>query len=208
VRLLEEDIIFGRLKPKERLVEDALMGRHGAKRHVVREALSQLERLGIVERQPNKGSAVRDFEPSEVEDLYEMRALLHRQAAERIPLPAPKELIDRLQAIHESHVKAVRKGDLQAVYHLNNDFHDVLFGACGNRYLVRSISEYAWLAHAIRSYRIGDPKLLKQAPKEHALMIKALRVGDRKQLIKLCVDHIVPSKEAYLAQTPGTNDDA
>ena len=98
------------------------------------------------------------------------------------------------------HSQAVEAGDLRAVYRLNNEFHDALFAACGNPYLVATISEYAWLVHAIRSYRIADPKLLRQARDEHALMIEALRAGDRKTLMELCEQHILPSKEAYLAQ--------
>ena len=34
---LEFDILFGRLKPRERLIEDVLMQRFGAKRHAVRQ---------------------------------------------------------------------------------------------------------------------------------------------------------------------------
>lgn len=200
VRTLEEDIIFGRLRPRERLVEETLMERMGTKRHVVRQALMELERLGIVVRERNKGSAVRDFAPQEVEAIYEMRALLQRHAAERIPLPADPELVALLRSIHGRHARAVDAGDLRAVYRLNNQFHDTLFGACGNRYLVETISDYAWLAHAIRSYRIADPRLLAQARDEHARMIDALERGDRATLVRLSVEHIEPSKRAYLAQ--------
>jgi DNA-binding GntR family transcriptional regulator len=200
VRALEEDIIFGRLKPRERLVEETLMERTGAKRHVVRQALMELERLGIVVRERNKGSAVKDFVPDDVEAIYEMRELLQRHAAERIPLPANTGLITELRRIHEDHARAVEAGDLRAVYRLNNRFHDTLFGACGNPYLVETIADYAWLAHAIRSYRIADPELLAQARDEHARMIAALERADRAALVRLCVEHIEPSKQAYLAQ--------
>jgi DNA-binding GntR family transcriptional regulator len=198
VAALEEDIIFGRLKPHERLVEDAVMERLGAKRHVVRQAFANLEKLGIVVREPNKGSRVRDFSPTEVEHIYDVRALLQGHAARTIPLPAPPALVSALEGIHREHSRAVEGGDLRAVYRLNNAFHDTLFSACGNAYLVETIHQYAWLAHAIRSYRIGDPALLAQARAEHGEMIDALRIGDRDRLVQLCVDHIEPSKRAYL----------
>ena len=200
VRILEEDIIFGRLKPRERLVEDVLMARLAVKRHVVRQALAELERLGVVVRERNKGSAVRDFAPQDVEAIYDVRAVLQRHAASLIPFPVAPDVVAELEAIHARHSQAVEAGDLRAVYRLNNEFHDALFAACGNPYLVATISEYAWLVHAIRSYRIADPKLLRQARDEHALMIEALRAGDRKTLMELCEQHILPSKEAYLAQ--------
>lgn len=195
---LEEDIIFGRLRPRERLIEDALMARFEVKRHVVRQALADLDKLGIVARERNRGALVRYFTPDEVENIYEVRGLLQQRAAQRIPLPASAELLARLEEIHRRHVAAVQSGDLKAVYDLNNDFHDAVFGTCGNPYLFDAISHYAALSHAIRSYRIADPILLQQACEEHAEIIGALRNGDRRRLVRLCVDHIKPSKEAYL----------
>lgn len=48
---LEEDIVLGLLAPRVRLVEDDLMERFAAKRHVVRDALAQLESAGLLEPQ-------------------------------------------------------------------------------------------------------------------------------------------------------------
>ena len=39
IKSLEHDIIFGRLHPRERLIEDELMERFSAKRHTIRTAL-------------------------------------------------------------------------------------------------------------------------------------------------------------------------
>lgn len=199
VRLLEEDIIFGRLQPRERLVEDVLIKRFGGKRHVVRQVLAELERMGIVVREQNKGAVVRLFSLREVEEIFEMRELLQERAAQRIALPGDPALLRRLKQIHAEHSLAVDARDLRTVYRLNNDFHDTLFGACGNHHLSEAITHYAWQAHAIRSYRIADAVLLSQAREEHAEMIEALERGDRQRLVRLCIDHIKPSKEAYLA---------
>ncbi|MCP3055496.1 GntR family transcriptional regulator, partial [Aurantimonas sp. LRZ36] len=56
---LEEEIVFGRLHPRERLIEEELASRFEAKRHIVRQALVELERLGLVERVRNRGAVVR-----------------------------------------------------------------------------------------------------------------------------------------------------
>src|SRR3954471_23910721 len=79
--LLGEDIIFGRLAPGTRLIEDQLIARFGVTRHAVRQAFVELERTGIVVREKNKGAAVRSLEPREVEQIYEVRELLQRHAA-------------------------------------------------------------------------------------------------------------------------------
>ena len=199
VKTLEDEIIFGRLRPRERLIEDELLARFAVKRHVVRQALVELERLGIVIKERNKGAMVRDFTPEEVEHIYEMRELLHERAVRRMPLPASSTLILKLKEINEARTVAIEDGDLRHVFQLNEQFHDELFGACGNPYLADTIKQYERLSHAMRSLRMGDPETLGHAQTEHDQMIKALEAGDRAQLVSLCVDHIKPSKETYLA---------
>jgi DNA-binding GntR family transcriptional regulator len=197
-RQLEEDIALGLLRPRERLVEDDLMRRFGAKRHVVRQALLELEALGIVVRQPNKGAAVRDFTPHEVRDLYEIRELTERRAAELISLPPSKELLKSLKAIHRRHTAAIKAGNLRAVFRENLLFHRTLFSACENKALTEVIELFAQRTHAIRSYAIGDPDLLRAAAEEHALMISAIEKCDRNLLVRVVTQHIVPAKDAYL----------
>src|SRR5205823_14722506 len=61
--------------PGSRLVEDTLMGRYGASRHFVRQALFQLERQGIVLREKNIGATVRFYSAEEVRQIYEVREM-------------------------------------------------------------------------------------------------------------------------------------
>jgi DNA-binding GntR family transcriptional regulator len=199
--VLEEDVALGRLRPRERLREDDLTRRFGAKRHVIRLALATLVEMGALVHQANKGVAVREFGFEEVEQLYQVRELVERRAAELIPVPAPPELIRELTAIHARHTAAVGKDDLRAVFRHNLLFHRVLFAACGNPSLVSVVEQFAMKTHGIRSYTIGDRSLLARVCKEHAAMIACLECGDRAGLMQAAVDHLRPAKEAYLART-------
>lgn len=199
VRALEFDILFGRLKPRERLVEDAVMARFGAKRHVVRRALEELEKLGVVVRAPNRGAAVRDFTAQEVEEVYELRELLQARAIERMQLPSSEEHVAELATIQREHDAAVAAGDLRRVDQVNDAFHRALFGACGSQLLADAIAHYMQLTRAMRVYPIADPKTLAKLRDEHWAMIRALATGDRPQLLRLCAEHLQPSKAAYLA---------
>jgi DNA-binding GntR family transcriptional regulator len=198
VRALEFDILFGNLRPRERLIEDALMQRFGAKRHTVRQALVQLEGMGIVTRTPNRGAAVRDFSAEEVEEIAEVRATLHRRAAQRMPLPASPALLAELEALQRRHDAAVASRDPRAIDKANAAFHVALFAACGNRHLAEAIDHYFNLSRATRLYPLVDRVLLQRLRSEHRAMIKALRVGDRRALSRLVVDHIQHSKRIYL----------
>src|ERR1700712_4646344 len=104
IKRVEEDIIFGRLPPGARLIEDNLMARYGSSRHFVRQALVHLEHTGIVQREKNIGAPVRSYSADEVRQIYEVREMLTRQAALMIPLPAPAALIAELEAVQAEYV--------------------------------------------------------------------------------------------------------
>jgi DNA-binding GntR family transcriptional regulator len=195
---IEFDILFGRLRPRERLVEDQLIQRFGAKRHVVRQALIDLERIGIVVRTPNRGATVRDFTMVEVEEITEVRETLHRRAVQRMTLPADPELLRTLRSIQRRHDVAVSARDPRAIDHANEAFHAALFGACGNKVLADAIAHYAYLSRAMRLYPLVDPTVLATLRREHWDMIEAIAADDRRALTTLVTGHIQHSKKLYL----------
>ena len=194
---IKQQIIFGRLRPRERLIEDELSERYRASRHLVRSAFAELESMGLVTRRPNKGAIVRDFSVEEVEQIYEMRAILQSEAARRIPLPLPKALLERIERIHAQFTEATHQQELQRVCTLNNEFHRAIFAACGNRCLAEMIDRLWIETLGIRCYALGDPQTLARSLDEHGEILDALRAGDRNRLTKSVVDHIWPAMEAY-----------
>lgn len=199
-RALEEDIIFGRLAPGTRLTEDTLLSRFNVTRHFARQALVQLEAMGIVTRERNKGATVRSLMPRQVQEIYDVRELLQRQAALWIPLPAPQQLIDELLVIHEEHGRCVSASYLRGVHEANDRFHLTLFGACGNQQLVKSIELYMRLSLPVRANSMASAEALKISHEHHRLMIEMLKGDDNWVLAQLCVDHLQPSKRRYLNQ--------
>lgn len=198
VGILEEEIALGQLAPRERLVEEEIAERFNVKRHMIRQALADLETMGIIVRQPNRGAAVRDYGTVEVEQLYLVRALIEQRAAELMPLPVDKAIIDKLQKIQDRHSAAAEKGDLRKVFRENLLFHKTFFAICGNPPLVEVIEQMALKTHAIRSYTIGDPELLNVVREQHQRMIDLLSTKDNKALVSVVVEHIQPAKNAYL----------
>ncbi len=197
-KALEEDIIFGRLPPGTRLVEDNLMGRFGITRHSVRQVLYELEREGIVTRERNKGAAVRSLLASEVRQIYQVREMLQRQAALLIPLPASPALMRELEKIHAVYCHHFERGYIRGVYETNDLFHLTIFGASGNPYLVGSIKEYMGLSLPVRAKSMADETKLKLSLRHHEIMLKLLCENDNWALAQICVDHIQPSKGEYL----------
>lgn len=197
-KLLGEDIIFGRLAPGMRLVEDHLIERFSATRHAVRQALYELERTGIVVREKNKSATVRSLRPSEVHQIYEVREMLQRHAALRIRLPAPSVLIEALEKVHADYGRHLRAGNFSGVHEANDSFHLTMFAACGNPYLVQSIKHYMWLSLPVRSKKTAEVEHALASERDHHVMIQLLKGTDSWALAQICVDHLQGPKDAYL----------
>jgi DNA-binding GntR family transcriptional regulator len=196
---LEEEIVLGWLQPRERLIEENIASRFEVKRHVVREAIAELERMGLVERVQNKGAAVRMLNPTEVRQICSVREALETLAAQQILLPPRLGTINTLIEIQEQHTAAVERGDSRAAFRANMAFHNALFGACGNPHLVEIIRSLAQKAHSVRSYTGASPVHLAQARDDHYAMIEALKASDREKLVQLCREHLSPSRDTYIA---------
>ena len=107
VGTLEEEIALGLIGPGARLVEDELIQRFEVKRHIARQALVDLETMGLVARQPHRGATVRDYSAAEIEQLYAVREAVEGLAARLIKLPASPALTAALTTIHKRHCAAV-----------------------------------------------------------------------------------------------------
>ena len=195
---LEEDIVLGRLHPRERLIEEDISERFSVKRHIARQALVELERLGLVERVRNRGAVVRLYSAEEVEEINAVRELLESHAATLIPLPLPEAEFAELEAIQCRHSGAVEAGDRRTVFRANIDFHTALFAHCGNRALIEVINSFAQKSHAYRSILVNNKEYLLWAAGAHKEMIAALREGNRPKLVDLCRAHLAPAKNRYI----------
>ncbi|RAI04362.1 GntR family transcriptional regulator [Acuticoccus sediminis] len=195
---LEEEIVFGRLHPRERLIEEQLAAQFGVKRHIVRQAIIVLERLGLVERPRNRGAVVRLYTAKEVADLNDVRELLEGQAASCIPLPLPQDAMEELERIQREHSAAVAAQDRRGVFRSNIAFHRALFGHCGNAALLEAITLFAQKSHAYRSIAVSDRAYQDWAANAHWEMIDAIRKEDRDRLVALCKAHLAPSRDHYI----------
>ncbi|UWR21930.1 GntR family transcriptional regulator [Sulfitobacter sp. S190] len=199
-RTLEMEIIFGRLFPNQRLIEDELMERFGQSRHRVRQSIDALVLGGLAVRETNKGAHVCSYSSTEIREMYELRSVLQTAALTRMALPLAADDIRNLRDLHARHVAASTDGDLTEVFHIDNAFHAAIFGATPNAVMAEAIAVQAKRTHPIRSLNFNSDQYLNEAQTEHAAMIDALESGDRETLIALHDQHIMRPMHAYLQQ--------
>jgi DNA-binding GntR family transcriptional regulator len=195
---LEEDIVLGRRHPRERLVEQDLCDRFNTHRGDVRLALFELEKKGLIERIPNRGAIVRDLTPKEVMEIYAVREELEVMAARILPFPVAAADLVKLDELQKKHSAAVDAGDMLTVFHTNLQFHQTMFGLCGNACLIETIERLAQKVYGIRSYANAFPEALDRVRRDHVEIVEALRASRRDKLVELTRRHLKPSPGAYI----------
>jgi DNA-binding GntR family transcriptional regulator len=85
----------------------------------------------------------------------------------------------------------------------DNQFHRALFQASRNRYLNSMIDYLGTKAHIVKFNAWSLPNRIEQSTLEHKAMIEALERRDGEAFEKLVTDHLLFSKNSYLAQLRG-----
>ena len=138
--LIRLDILTFRLKPGDRASERALAERYSLGVAPIRAALPRLVQEGLMEKSPERGTAIAPLTLRGIRETYQMRFLLEPAAAE---LAAARGMdparLDRLREVCEAEWAA---GDDAAVVHIllaNRDFNSAIAEATGNALLARTI---------------------------------------------------------------------
>jgi len=200
IAAIEVDIIRSRILPRTRLIEDHLMEDYGAKRHVVRAALHELQRLGVVVKPRHRGAELRRFDRADLGKLYDMRAVLHRAAVQAIAFPVATERLIAVERALADHAAAAESQDLIRIHRTNMAFHRELYGLCDNPYLADSIRLHDWLSFPARAYGAADASALLLACDEHAEMVNALRQQHRVSLEHLAIAHMDRARQIYASR--------
>lgn len=175
---IRQAIIDGTFSANERLIEADLADRFGVGRAVIRTALFELAKEGLVEREQNRGARVRSFTLDEAIEIAEVRreleALSAAKAAERITDDERTELSELLEHMQE----AVAGGDVLGYSDLNQVLHRRIREISGHATAGRIVGELR--NQAVRhQFRIG---LLPGRPsvslREHDAIITAVCARD------------------------------
>lgn len=200
---IEGDILSGRFKPRERLVEMDLISRFGVSRTVIREALKSLEARGLVRATPYRGVVVADLTTEEIEEIYFVRTELEKIAAKLVVEHITSKEIQELKRLSKEVARHLREKTHQMI-EKDSEFHRMIFKACHNSYLYEVIDYLRTKAHIVRFNAWSLPRRIEQSIVEHREMIQAIEDKNLSQLEKLIVKHLTISKNSYLTQLKGS----
>jgi len=200
---IEGDILSGRFKPRERLVEMDLISRFGVSRTLIREALKSLEARGLVRATPYRGVVVADLTTEEIEEIYFVRTELEKIAAKLVIEHITSKEIQELKRLSKEVARHLREKTHQMI-EKDSEFHRMIFKACHNSYLYEVIDYLRTKAHIVRFNAWSLPRRIEQSIDEHREMIQAIEDKNLSKLEKLIVKHLTISKNSYLTQLKGS----
>jgi DNA-binding GntR family transcriptional regulator len=193
----------GDLAPAERLTETALAQELGVSRTPVREALGRLQADGLVVPAA-RGVAVATLDSAEIEQIYELRAVLEglaaaqaarRQAAGRI---APVE-IRGIQDAADEVERAVAEGDAKRSARANLAFHRAFGHAPGNPFLEDALHR-VWDRIAVSTVsNLSDGDWAKAVITQHREICRAIVDGDEDGARRAAEEHIRAALQTYRA---------
>ncbi len=184
-------IATGVLKPGQRLVEASLCELFGVKRNKIREALRKLEHDGFVNITPNVGAVVSEVSRIDVEQMYDLLAVLDGMSARVVTTFIMPEQLATLDAILDK-MDATTNPALYTDH--NNEFHSLLSSYSGNTRLMKAADNLrlSIMAFGFRSFFV--PGQIFASNRDHRKIVEAIKEGKPDKAEKIMRKHVLDAK--------------
>jgi DNA-binding GntR family transcriptional regulator len=192
---LKSSVLSGHLNPGERLTEEYLAKKLGVSRTPVREALHKLESEGLIKPLETRGFIVSRDSKDEVEELFELRAILEGYALRIISERISEEDLKQLGRLIAGAEDALRRKRMEEVFKWNTKFHDMLHGiVVDKKRLHRLLVNIRKYVLRYRRNTLQYPDGGKRAVDGHRKILLALRLKDPDLCERMMREHIQEAK--------------
>ena len=192
---LLERIRSGDLKPGTRMREEDVAKMLDVSRTPVREALSRLQARGLIEN-ANGGLAIVELNRPQTMELYAMRANLEGAAARFAAENASPGEIASLK--HVCGLFSKYQGDAADFAKANTAFHQAIYEATHNRYLMKMLEDLNDSLALLRDTTFSVSGRAEAAKIEHEKIFAAIEKGKADQAERAARQHIENARNARL----------
>ena len=193
---IENDIVSGRRLPGEAIDESEIAARYRVSRTPVREALLQLQALGLLSSRPRGGKSVAKMDLPQLLSMWELLGELEgvavRLACQRM---SDRELAE-LAALHAGSRAVMENEDVDGWQVSNLRFHELIYAAARNPYLRQDIMRMRTLTGYYRRHAFGALGKLGHSFEQHERIVAALQRRDPAEAAAEMVSHMRPASDA------------
>jgi len=192
---LKASILSGRCNPGERLAEEHLAKELGISRTPIREALHKLESEGLIKPLASRGFVASQDSQEDVEELFEIRAVLEGYALRVICGRITDAVLAQLEDTVEKAEEALRRHGLDEIFQWNTRFHDTLHDLITDRR--RLYHQMVTMRQYVLRYRkntLQYPDGGARTVDGHRKILLALRLRDPDLCERVMREHIQQSK--------------
>ena len=200
---LRQRILSGAFPAGAQLRQDALAAEFGVSRIPIREALVQLEAEGLVRIVPHRGAVVAALSGEEVEELFELRALLEPRLLRRSGPRLTAEDHDALATTLAEYGAELAADHVGRWGELNTRFHERLYGRAERPRTQALVSTLLREADRHTRMQLALTRDLGRAQAEHAelaALCRAGRIAEACRLLKAHIDHAGAALRAVLGR--------
>jgi DNA-binding GntR family transcriptional regulator len=174
---IRDAIVAGEIEPGAVVRDAELAERLGLSRAPVREAFSRLVDEGLLESKPQSYTRVTPVVAADVRDAAAVVGAMH-ELVTRVGVPRLFAAdVEAMRAANERFAKAVRTGEVDAALRADDELHDVLVRAAGNRAAAATITRYTPLIRRLERRRFGEGTACRSTGL-HERLIEACANGD------------------------------
>ena len=167
----------------------------GVSRTPVREAFRQLQADGLLTMEPWRGVVVAEMDEQQIVELYAMRLVLEGAAA---GLAARHAADSQIAALDEILDASASETDPDALAALNRQFHQGIYTAAHNRYLLKALHALSDSMALLPSTTYALSERPATALAEHRDVLDAIRRRDDAAAEQTARDHITEAERARL----------
>lgn len=185
---IREAIASGDLKPGDRIVETQWAKDLGVSQSPVREAIRELEMMGLVENIPYQGCFVRTATKQDMKDAYRVRMYLEMLGVQDAVETATEDQIKEIYKVLEDMETEANRKALNSYTKKNELFHEKIIEISQNKLLLRLWKQSHIQDSTFFGTQFSDQPLIDLAIR-HKTILDAIADRDEKRAKDAIYEH-------------------
>jgi len=205
IEVLKDIIFSGKLQPGSRLVEDQLARKLKVSKTPLREALTTMQKEGLVENVPYQGKFIVNISPSQLVDTYIVREAVESLAVRLATMQMTRDFENYLKNAEKQMQNIVKGKSVAEFLIMDHAFHNEIIRHANNQTLN---SVYDLLINKIRLGKVStayNNRRTDESTKEHMEIIEKMlerNPDEAEKSMKKHINNIIKSMYPALGITP------